>query len=519
MTPPPRGETNAAAPAPDHRLLVIFLGLAALSRLVFWAYTGRIWEDAMITLTPARNVWEGFGLTHHASEPYVHSFTSPLSVLIPLAGEGIGQGLLALKLASLAGGLAAIYYAWRIGETLRLPRFAQVVLLTYLSLDHMQIFFGMGGMETQVVTAVLLANVSYYLSSDWKKLGVAVGLAMLSRPEFIFWIAALGLALLIAHRDKIVTVVWRAAVVGLPWYGFATWYFGSPIPNTIVAKSWSFRMRFLSVDGDQIWSYLFGSWRHIAPFRQYWAVTEAPIPDSALLAVVLVVLAVALIGLAATALRVPRLLTVALCLALFVSYKTGSVIDRYYMWYLPPFMAVLFVFVAAGLAALARASRPVATAIAAVITFAYVLPLPFAMELDRRTQVHIEEAVRTVAGQRLNRLMGANDTVVLEPLGFVGWEARNKTIYDYPGLGSRRVVATIRDMPHPSLEAILAALKPDFAMLRPKELADLRSGFPAAAAQYDTVDEIAAAPGLNLRFLGLAHLTVDDRFIILKRRP
>jgi hypothetical protein len=299
---------------------------------------------------------------------------------------------------------------------------------------------------------------------------------MLSRPELIFWIAALGLALLIAHRDKIVTVVWRAAVVGLPWYGFATWYYGSPIPNTIVAKSWSFRMRFLSVDGDQIWSYLFGSWRHIAPFRQYWAVTEAPIPDSALLAVVLVVLAVALIGLAATALRVPRLLTVALCLALFVTYKTGSVIDRYYMWYLPPFMAVLFVFVAAGLAALARASRPVATAIAAVITFAYVLPLPFAMELDRRT-------------------------------------------YDYPGLGSRRVVATIRDMPHPSLEAILAALKPDFAMLRPKELADLRSGFPAAAAQYDTVDEIAAAPGLNLRFLGLAHLTVDDRFIILKRRP
>lgn len=54
---------------------------AVLIRLAFWVYTDRIWEDALISATPARNVWEGFGLTHHASEPRVHSFTSDFTIL------------------------------------------------------------------------------------------------------------------------------------------------------------------------------------------------------------------------------------------------------------------------------------------------------------------------------------------------------------------------------------------------------------------------------------------------------
>lgn len=49
---------------------------AQATRLTFWFYTGRVWEDALVTITAARNVWEGFGLTHHASEPHVQSFTS-----------------------------------------------------------------------------------------------------------------------------------------------------------------------------------------------------------------------------------------------------------------------------------------------------------------------------------------------------------------------------------------------------------------------------------------------------------
>jgi hypothetical protein len=53
----------------DNPILAAFLALALVARLTFWLYTGRVWEDALITITAARNVWEGVGLTHHASEP------------------------------------------------------------------------------------------------------------------------------------------------------------------------------------------------------------------------------------------------------------------------------------------------------------------------------------------------------------------------------------------------------------------------------------------------------------------
>src|SRR5207302_10535720 len=79
-------------------LLIAFIVLALVARLTFWFYTQRIWEDALITITAARNVWEGFGLTHHASEPRVHSFTSPISVLIPMVAESFHAGLVALRL-------------------------------------------------------------------------------------------------------------------------------------------------------------------------------------------------------------------------------------------------------------------------------------------------------------------------------------------------------------------------------------------------------------------------------------
>src|SRR4029077_19883485 len=84
----------------EQRMLCCFIALALVLRLVFWFYTHRVWEDALITITAARNVWEGVGLTHHASEPRVHSFTSPLTVLIPLLAEQFNAGLLALRLAT-----------------------------------------------------------------------------------------------------------------------------------------------------------------------------------------------------------------------------------------------------------------------------------------------------------------------------------------------------------------------------------------------------------------------------------
>src|SRR5262249_38652135 len=86
----------------SHWLAIVFSALALGIRIAFWAYTGRVWEDSYITLTAVRNFWLGHGLTYQVSQPHVFSFTSPLSVLIPLLPEAIHQGLLAMRLSSLA---------------------------------------------------------------------------------------------------------------------------------------------------------------------------------------------------------------------------------------------------------------------------------------------------------------------------------------------------------------------------------------------------------------------------------
>ena len=72
------------------RIVPIFIMLAVGLRILFWAYTDRIWEDAIITLAPAKNFWEGYGLTHHIPEPRIYSFTSTISILVFLIGEPFG---------------------------------------------------------------------------------------------------------------------------------------------------------------------------------------------------------------------------------------------------------------------------------------------------------------------------------------------------------------------------------------------------------------------------------------------
>lgn len=503
----------------DNPLLTVFIAVALVTRLVFWFYTGRVWEDALITITAARNVWEGFGLTHHASEPRVHSFTSPISVLIPMVAEPFHAGLLALRLSSLAGSIAAVYFAYRIGIALAFHWAAQVFVLTYLSCDQGQIFFGMGGMETQVVTAIALATFHFYLSENWRALGFACGLATISRPEFImFLLPPIALALLLFHRQAIFAVALRAMAIAAPWYLFATLYYGSPVPNTIVAKSLSYRIGLFSASWKGIWEFTVTSWRDYAPFKQFWCVIATPLPDIALKIVVGTVAFLFVAGLVLAGLRKPKLLIAGAAVIGFVAYRNSTVMISYYMWYLLPFTALGFVLAGYALSQMAAKAPWLATPIALALAGCYAMHLPFSMPLDKKVEQAIEIDVRERTGYLLAALMTkADDTVVLEPLGFIGWAAFNRTVYDYPGLGSKVSVRAVKNMPEPGVAALVDALQPTYAVLRPNEFEDLTQKFPATAAKYEVEKHLEAAPGLTLRNMGYEYWISDNDFRILRR--
>ncbi len=502
-----------------HELAVVFIGIAVLTRLVFWAYTDRTWEDALITLTPAANVWDGVGLTHHASEPRVHSFTSPISVLIPLVGEAFGQGLFLIKLISLFAAGVSAYYAYRICLQLKMHVFAQGFVLAYLATDQLQIFFGMSGMETQIATAVLLANAYYYLSSQWTRLGLALGVAALCRPEFILWGGVLGMAMLLLHRREILRVALAAILVAAPWFIFATVYYGSPVPHTIIAKTFGFKRKFLGLGWEQAWDYFVGSWAHIAPFKEYWFAYQVPLPNWILAAIVGLLMLCVVLGIATAVKTRDRVLVVAAVVLVFAVYRNGTYINPYYMWYLPPFLALLVILAGLGISRIEARARLAGSAIAIGLSIAYAMHIPFSFPIDRMVQEEVEVNVRARTGVVLNRLMAGGDTAVLEPLGYIGWYARNRTIYDFPGLGSPIAFDAIARLRVPTLAGLVHELKPTFAVLRPSELKRLNEDYPDDARFYETVADIEWRPGINLAHWGLAYMhRADSRFIILKRR-
>ena len=504
-----------------HPILVSFIAVALLSRVIFWLYTGRVWEDALITITAARNVWEGVGLTHHASEPRVHSFTSPISVLIPIVGEAFHSGLLALRVASLAGAVATIYFAYRIGVLLAFHWAAHILVLSYLACDQLQIFFGMAGMETQVVTAIALAVLYFYLHNNWRALGFACGLATLARPEFImFLLPPLGLALLLFHIRALPKVAAPALAIALPWYIFAQLYYGSVIPHTIVAKSLSFRNRFLSAPAEYIWNYVGDSWCDYVPFKEFWIARSfsAPLPDVALKSILAILLLLAFGGLWTAIIRKSGPLLVAGAAVIgFLVYRDTTVLNSYYMWYLPPFLALGFIIVGHGLSQFAQSFPRLSYCIGPALGFCYALHLPFSLPLDRKVQREIEGAVRERAGTILNEMTTKEDTIVVEPLGFVGWAARNKTIFDFPGLGSRVSVAAMKKLPVPIVAALIDALQPTYALVRPNEFDELMQGFPATGAKYEVAAHVRANPNLRLRRRGYEYGVVDNDFRILRR--
>jgi hypothetical protein len=503
----------------DNPLLTTFIALALAARLTFWFYTGRVWEDALITVTAARNVWEGFGLTHHSSEPCVQSFTSPISVLIPILGELFHRGLLLLRLSSLAASVATIYFAYRIGVILAFHWVAQILVLTYLSCDQLQVFFGMGGMETQVVTAIAVAVLYFYLSHSWWSLGFASGFAAISRPEFImFLLPPVGFGLLIFHRRAILKVAIPALALALPWYGFATLYYGSPVPNTIVAKSWSYQIGMFSASWKEMWGFTMQSWRDYAPFKEFCFASAAPLPDVVLKAIVAIVLLLFLGGLVVAFRRKPALLIAGVAVIGFVAYRNSTIMNSYYMWYLPPFTALLFLVAGYGLSELAAKGPRPAIGLGLVLAFFYALHFPFSMPLDKKVQQAIEVDVRARTGYSLAAMMNnPDDTVVLEPLGFIGWAAFNKTVYDYPGLGSKVAVRAMKNLRPPRVAGLVDALQPTYAVLRPNEFGDLMRRFPQTAAKYEVAARMQATPGLTLSNLGYTYRISDNDFRILRR--
>jgi hypothetical protein len=101
--------------------------------------------------------------------------------------------------------------------------------------------------------------------------------------------------------------------------------------------------------------------------------------------------------------------------------------------------------------------------------------LPATFRGEKHIQEYVENDGRKQIGLYLNEVMSANQTVGCEPLGYISYYSR-RSVYDYPGLCSRKVVDFLRSNPDKRrLDHMLEYFRPDFIVLRHFEYNNFRA--------------------------------------------
>ncbi len=490
--------------------------LAVAARVMFWLMTNRVWEDALITLTQVRNVFAGIGLTHHAGEPPVQGFTSALSVLIPLPAEAIapGSGVTVMRLASLIAAVATIYLANRILRRLDVSLWPRLFAVVFLAIEQNQIFYGMAGMETQIAVSVLLWSMWAVLEDRFAMAGISIGIAVLARPDFLLWaVPAIGLTFL-ARPARGLGLALVALMVVSPWLLFTTWYYGSPVPQTIIAKA--------TVDATSPASFVDNIGPALRAFMPYFAdshVVGAPVPTLAPIVVALSVVMLTVVGYLATW-RAPSWRPALAFFAGFLLYRLAFLPPTYFDWYLPPFTAVGALIAACGLNALTPRLTP-QRIVAALLIASFALPFPFMVGLEGRIQSQIEDGTRLPFDLYVGSVVPPGQPVIAESAGYLGYYA-HVTLYDVPGLTSRVALDELRRLPtnQRDVAGLANALRTPWLIVRPSDLEELHRDYPDAAAAYRICRTFRSSDaGPRVEWAGYVKATIDTEFTLMHLGP
>jgi hypothetical protein len=530
----------------------IFSGIVMVT-LVWSACTHHVWEDFYITYRASKNLALGNGLVFTVGER-LQTFTSPLQALVPAAlawltrcqSDDLVVWLYRILGSCALGGCGAIL--WRVSRHFRWPAAATMACIGLFAFDAKTIDFTASGMETPFLL-IFMAWQAYLVftegSTRW--LGVAWAGMMMSRPDAFIQISAFYGSLILfsegwPRRRELVMRALRAGVLTtllyLPWFLWAAWYYGSPVPHTIIAKGLNSpsglgHILHAVIEAPQLMITLgifhriiyaptyieYGEWREWGYFSHtVWRLLALPVwcywlnPWGG---------------------RWAR--TVSLWLFLGSLYAVCAPPEP---WYLPPYALVgmiawgfVLTDLAQRLAARGGDARIpgagvlrllVPSLVVGVVAFQAATAVMMA-NIMRWQQVIVEERIRTPIGLWLHEASAPGDTVFLEPLGFIGYYS-NLKMYDFPGLSSNEVISARRKLHSDEYSVLIRELKPVWVVLRPADVARMKQLAPGLLSEdgrgeyvlrrtYDQSAAIAALGDLPGRSL----LTFDQTFLIFHR--
>lgn len=525
--------------------------------LGFALYTNHAWEDWYITFRASKNLALGNGLVFQPGER-LHTFTSPLGTLIPALLAWVTGGhsddlvlwLFRLFNCILLGSTGVL--TWSIGRSIHRHRFATFILLLYLAIDPKLVDNSIDGMETAIMafflTLTIYALVAKQGTAQLATLTIALAGVMWTRPDGFVYVSGLLLGALIWPGQSslgqsrpgqlqpartradwfrlLVKAGALAALLYLPWLLWATWYYGTPVPNTVLAKSMGSSRSAIDVLQSVLLfpintfrgqgkmhliftpTYLeFGGW----PFFLY------------TISKILTTLAI-FYWLVPKAAGWGKIFS----LTAFISVLYLSTINYPYPWYIP--MGTFFCIYALSMlldqvltwvrtnALLSTGVRGL-TAGLAVVQLGVFLVMANEMRLQ---QSIIETNHRKEIGLWLKANAQPGQTVFMECLGYIGFYSGMKTL-DYPGLSSGEVIAARKLFPatvkkgYPDeFGPLIVALKPDFVVLRDHEIANINQHTTVLQQDYTPVKVFDVTPQLasHERLPGYGYLRYDARFTV-----
>lgn len=536
-----------------HSKLVLFAA-AFLAALMFALLTRHAWEDYYITYRTSKNLATGEGLVFTPGEK-LHTFTSPIGVLLPAVAslltfntsDAAALWIFRLMSAAAFGGTAVLL----LGITTRLnyPRWVAFLPAIWLLLDAKSLDFTINGMETGFM--LLFLTGAFYASihpgpRQWIHLGIAWAGLMWTRPDSFVYVALIAAAFWIFNQAALTGKDRRGllqlyleaglltTVLYLPWLMFAYGYYGTPIPHTITAKGGIGELHTL-------WGFLSESVR--LPFRMaagYTSLESTFLPSYYMFPAwpsVLVAPARMAAAICYGLWLVPFLRTETR-VASFVFFGAHAYLSYFpyfpFPWYVPS--TALLAFIAyAGLFAqvwmwigrrttqmgprrgLHWAART--TMASAVISCLGALWLT--VQVGRQAaaqQTYVEDGNRRKIGEWLRDRAHPNDTVFLEPLGYIGFFSGLRT-FDFPGMSSNDMVWAIRKV-GTDWAALIRELNPNWLVLRPHEIQRIhennRELLESVFKPVQVFDQSEAISRLTVN--GRSYLEHDAIFTVFRRQ-
>ncbi len=508
----------------------LLLGLlAAASPALFTLYTGNIWEDFFITYRCSLNLVHGHGLVYEVGRR-LHVFTSPLGTLLPAGISGIlrtddPQVVIGVFRVFACAALAG---AWAFAARGIQGALAASVTVAFWLLDGKLAAFATNGMETAFL--VLFVTMAWWALIDGRATlaGLALAGALWTRPDGFVFVGAIALGVLVfpgerrmALRDwlKMAAV---AALIYVPWF-FGAWvYYGSPVPNTILAKGTHV------LSGGSLWllvkypfAYVFGHCSaHDAFLPPYFFFGGWP--DSLWWFGKILALAVAAVVVWPRCARPARIAGLAfLCGGAYLTVTTRA------PWYFPAWQILAYLALGGGVAALAEsfAGRKIARvalgmAVGILILVQGALYVALSVQLREQQRI-IEWGARAPLGRVMQKLARSpQDTVFLEPLGYIGYYS-GLAMRDTPGLCAPEVIA-LRKAGILSMSELIVTLKPDWAILRQAEYSRLSAAERAALErdyQLWAIDDVTAQVNAVRWLPGRDFLLFDAYYSIWRKRP